>query len=789
MIQTKIYPTKDLYLSKGVVTSYITKFWNDKFSKLILKNVEQHIMLLVKIQFSENDSEYRTLGHLRSVNFEDKEAFLEYIVERLDLLNDSYTTLSINKIIFTFIKKEGKAEGTRKLLTNIETKGVSGHNFNNMNLPATMIPSEYGKVLSKELKSECVRYIVRSSINKFYQIDVSLDDKVNNVTLLGASDLKWVDTFVSEGSFKREIGKTTIYFLDGEIIVKKQIRPVKYIKRLKSEKVLLESFVTMDVETIKQGNQLVPYLINAYNGSDHITSYANTALNQKVLFSSFFNKLLTFISSKSSLLVYAHNLSSFDGVFLLNHLIPYGEVKPLYHNGRLMSIKIKLNTIAGGGGYEGKTIIFKDSYLLFPYPLRNLCEALSIKVLKSYFPFRLNNINFIGRLPSFNYWIDITPEAYKEMKVQFKNKMWNFKDEAIKYCKLDCICLYEILSKINSNYFEKHQINIHSALTAPALSMRLYKTHYMPENTIGQISGAVEEAIRESYSGGAVDVYLPHNKIGSYSMSRYTRKLYSYDVNSLYPTVMAQQLMPVGNPIEFVGDIRKVEPKAFGFFFCTITSPEFLQHPILQRRVKTSEGTRTIAALGTWQGWICSTEMDNAMKNGYKFIIHNGYQFERGDIFSKFITTMYELRQDFPKGHPLNLTAKLMMNSLYGKFGMRNEFNRVDIYSINTQEDKLKFKDKLDVWGTTVKDFILLDNYLIVIRDSRLDLKNNPENEDSYHGIDTNIAIASTITSEARVYMSYLKNNPKFNLYYSDTDSVVISSPLPAELVGNALGQ
>ena len=56
-----------------------------------------------------------------------------------------------------------------------------------------------------------------------------------------------------------------------------------------------------------------------------------------------------------------------------------------------------------------------------------------------------------------------------------------------------------------------------------------------------------------------------------------------------------------------------------------------------------------------------------------------------------------------------------------------------------------------------------------------------------YHGLDVNIAIASAITASARVHMSIFKNNPLFNLYYSDTDSIVIDAPLPPEYVGSGL--
>jgi hypothetical protein len=249
-------------------------------------------------------------------------------------------------------------------------------------------------------------------------------------------------------------------------------------------------------------------------------------------------------------MVYAHNLSSFDGVFLLNHLIPYGEVKPLIFNGRIMSIKVILNV----KGYEGKTIIFKDSYLMLGYSLRKLCTAFGIKVGKTYFPFNLNNINYSGVLPAFHYFKDITPQVYEVLKQQFKYRLWNFQLEAIKYCKLDCQCLHEILSIFNENFYNEFKINIHSSLTAPSLSMRLYKTHFMPEDKVFSIHGEVEQAIRESYSGGAVDVYIPHNKVGTYSMSNQRRKLYGYDVNALYPSVMANLPIWSGTPIDLTDE-------------------------------------------------------------------------------------------------------------------------------------------------------------------------------------------------------------------------------------------
>jgi hypothetical protein len=85
-------------------------------------------------------------------------------------------------------------------------------------------------------------------------------------------------------------------------------------------------------------------------------------------------------------------------------------------------------------------------------------------------------------------------------------------------------------------------------------------------------------------------MYIPENLKGE--------ELYSYDVNSLYPSQMESQLMPINHPTLFYGDIRKVDPNAFGFFYCKIKAPDNLEHPILQTHIKTNNGMRTIAPLG-----------------------------------------------------------------------------------------------------------------------------------------------------------------------------------------------
>jgi len=756
MVKFQSYSTNNLLLTKEVLESYITNFWNDIFTSI---KDSKHLMLMCKVDFNESEMGYRTLGHLRRVNYEDKELFIEYLISRLGILNDSYITHPTSKITFTYIIKDGIASGNRSLLQDLSDKSVTKHNFNNINLPISMNPADYGDLESDSfIKQNGIsfhRFIINNG-SKIFRLDRTIDKNKNIVTILGAVDLSWIDTKISDEVFMREIGKSVIYFMGGERVLRKKLLNSKPFRKLSTDKTLNSKFVTMDIETISKNSKLTPYLICAYNGKDYITSYANESLDQKRLFTSFFNQLLNYFNKDNVLIVYAHNLSGFDGIFLLKHLFEYGKVEPLLHNGKLISIKLKINI----EGYIGKTIVFKDSYLLLPLSLKNLCSAFNISASKSFFPYLLHDIFYKGILPKLEYWTGISISEYLSIKLVYSGKTWNFKEEAIKYCKLDCQCLYEILVNFNKLIFNEFKVNINKCLTLPSLAMLIYKSQFMPKNKIYQLLGNIEKDIRESYTGGAVDVYIPHNRTESI-FSRLYQFLYYYDVNSLYPFIMAKTLMPVGKPIFFEGNIRKIEPNAFGFFYCKITSPGFLEHPILQRRIKTKDGIRTIAGLGSWFGWIYSAEMDNAMKFGYTFEILNGYQFEKGNIFDDYVNKLYNLRMEFEKGHPMNLIAKLLMNSLYGKFGMKLESTLIEMCDTSCETELNLFKEMLEVYGESIIDFVKLDHRILTIRKSMIDYKFN-EKEDMYHGQDVNIAIASAITSGARMWMSTLKNNPLF---------------------------
>ena len=136
---------------------------------------------------------------------------------------------------------------------------------------------------------------------------------------------------------------------------------------------------------------------------------------------------------------------------------------------------------------------------------------------------------------------------------------------------------------------------------------------------------------------------------------------------------------PIANPVYFSGNIRSVISDAFGYFYCKVTAPKDLLYPVLQTHVETKDGLRTLAGLGTFEMMLFSAEMDNAIKFGYSFEILWGYTFDRGNIFNEYVSILYEMRKTYSKKDPMNLVAKLLLNSLYGKFGMNDLFSTFDI--------------------------------------------------------------------------------------------------------------
>jgi len=182
MIKLKSYPINNSFLTNELLSSYIDLFWKEVFHQLTKGPSIQHLMLMCKISFNSRSMEmgYRTLGHLRRVNYDDKELFKSYLQERLAYLNDSYTSNSLDEITFSYIERDGLALDNRRLLQDVSDKSLATHRFNNLNLPISMVPSDYGVVRGITSYDTFTRYFITDN-KKVFEIDISLDGLINKV--------------------------------------------------------------------------------------------------------------------------------------------------------------------------------------------------------------------------------------------------------------------------------------------------------------------------------------------------------------------------------------------------------------------------------------------------------------------------------------------------------------------------------------------------------------------------------------------------------------------------------
>jgi hypothetical protein len=288
----------------------------------------------------------------------------------------------------------------------------------------------------------------------------------------------------------------------------------------------------------------------------------------------------------------------------------------------------------------------------------------------------------------------------------------------------------------SSFIFKQFKVDITKYPTIPSLAFAIFRSKYMKEKEIGIIptTSKIYKAIREGYTGGSTDMFIPQ-------LLDSRNKIYAYDVNALYPSVMINNAYPIGSATyveigEHVQQLRK-ESELFGFFYAEIVAPDSLMYPILQIHYN----NRTVSPVGKFNGWFFSEELKNALDFGYKIKIIKGFSFDpkEGYIFKNWVEDLYKMRLEYPKTDPMNLIAKLLLNSLYGRFGM-GELSGYSEVITNKEFKKFTSEDLVDVLNVIE----LGDNILINYKDF-------PSLEDELGQSDfltnVNIAIAVAVTS------------------------------------------
>ena len=200
----------------------------------------------------------------------------------------------------------------------------------------------------------------------------------------------------------------------------------------------------------------------------------------------------------------------------------------------------------------------------------------------------------------------------------------------------------------------------------------------IPDGTYfgGSKWGAREMFVRQAYYGGLS--FLTRNDLledGGNVVAE------TFDINSSYPAAMCDFGVPDGRMLT----CRDYQKGLLGIYRARVKAPDDLIVPILPSR---NEKGHMRWCRGVFDTVVTSQELIFAANHGYQVLkVFEGVAFEKRIFpFNDFIARCKAIRRQY-KDKPEEGLAKLMQNSLYGKFGSRRE--RTKIFHPTCDDDML----------------------------------------------------------------------------------------------------
>ena len=214
--------------TKDLLKTNLNQFWKEIVSTNVSEN--QHILFLFRLQWTDN--QIVTIGNLQRLNNNDKDYIFNYILEEIKDKGEYYLETSIISIIFSYGIRDGKAPDK-----TISTK-VQKHNYQHHKLPITMNPLEYGKLIHKIGNS----YVIQ--VNDKNIAIITQTESQNEIKFYKSGNLvsKWIDTWLSEDTFSRHLGRKEFIFSNNNQLVLKVDKPAKFISMLKQEGEIINKF-------------------------------------------------------------------------------------------------------------------------------------------------------------------------------------------------------------------------------------------------------------------------------------------------------------------------------------------------------------------------------------------------------------------------------------------------------------------------------------------------------------------------------------------------------------------
>lgn len=421
----------------------------------------------------------------------------------------------------------------------------------------------------------------------------------------------------------------------------------------------------------------------------------------------------------------------------------YQEVFTDYQNFLNFIVKKRVFTLYAfyGGGFD--FLLLLDFFRYNPkFVLTGIIEISGlIMYLKfNYFGLEFEFIDAFGLFRGYSL-NEVSTNLIGEKKLDVdRTKIQDYSLETIKqYCLNDSRLLYLSLKE-----FEKEVGFL--TLTISQLSLKNFIDTFSTHRKHFYRYGKEQHAeLSQWYFGGHVDVF-----------KRYGENLYYYDINSCYAKSMHQ----FGAIYSFNYIVDKFSDNSEEKGLYEITVEKDLNIPVIPYRYKGEQDIyERIYFLNTRQKlYATSLDLELLETLNVPYKIHLGLMFKWDkDFFKPFVEYWYKKRLESPK---LKFIAKLVINSLYGKFGQKIE-------RLSTVIDKNNELPESQIYD----DYFRLGRKEMTLRN----WFNHPE-------------ISAFVTSGARFIHSTLLNQYQNNLYYADTDSLILDAPLEEKYISNKLG-
>ncbi len=404
---------------------------------------------------------------------------------------------------------------------------------------------------------------------------------------------------------------------------------------------------------------------------------------------------------------YAHN-AQYDW----RYLIPEFDLRAYEYELRLRSETDVFEILV-----EEPALCLRDSMAIWPGSLRDLAASFAPDLPKMQIDF--DSVKFDPRNP-----------------------------EHIEYSKRDVSSLVAALAGFDEKIYRHY--GTHLQRTTAATALRAWRITLEKDarywNPVEH-----EDFIRSGYFGGLVFLTTCEEIAGAET----------YDINSSYPYAMRADGVPYGRPVR----VKRLHYDKPGLYRVDVISPDDLKIPILPKRIVKGKSQSIIWPRGRFETIATGAELEFACQHGYQVArVHEGLIWEKTVFpFTEFVNQAETLRREF-KGKPEEQCAKLMQNSLYGKFGARRE--RRELFRPRTDHESLgatPWDDEGKWYVRTIyqEDMLCLPQWAVYI----------------------------TAAARLRLLRAAYQVGPE-NVIYGDTDSLTVRPGAGASLdVGAEYGQ